>query len=54
MITRPFSKLILLQFLVDYLNNNFKGHNLLAFRPTGWAKNASPQYGGRISIVGEF
>ncbi len=40
------------QFLMDYLKN-FEGHNLLAFRPTGWAQNSKPQYGSRVSIVGE-
>lgn len=38
---------------MDYLKN-FEGYNLLAFRPTGWANNAKPQYGSRVSIVGEF
>lgn len=38
---------------MDYLKN-FTDRNLLAFRPTGWAKNTKPQYGSRVSIVGEF
>lgn len=38
---------------MNYLKN-FEDHNLLAFRPTGWVKDSKPQYGSRISIVGEF